>query len=90
MTMPIDRHGGASAANIAARLRTARPAQAEQAQEHDDLLMTPPNVVRSRLKARAILPSALAVACAAHSAPAGVRCFEHGVCGERVARRSRS
>lgn len=83
----VDRHGGGSVRNIERRLRE-EPPQAGGHESADDA--TPPSVVASRITARAILPAVLAVPCAAHAAAAGVRCFAHGVCGERVARRSLS
>lgn len=69
--------------------REAAPAQLPRDPESYAYDGAPPpaEIVHARVAAAAVLPSALAVACEAHDAPVGVRCFDAGVCGDRMRRR---
>ncbi|MEW2007513.1 hypothetical protein [Microbacterium sp. NPDC079208] len=48
----------------------------------------PAEVIHRQIATMAVIPSALAIACEKHGAEIGERCFDAGVCGARVARRS--
>lgn len=84
----VQRIPGAGVRKIEAGLRSA-PAEEPKAREHVyDGPPPPAEVVHRQIRAAAVLPSALAVACVKHDAAIGQRCFNAGVCGDRLARRS--
>lgn len=81
---------GASVRRIEEGLRSAPPT--EEPRPHREFVHigppVPAEVVHQRIRSAAVLPSVLAVRCERHGASVGQRCFDAGVCGDRVRRRS--
>lgn len=83
----VSRVEGASVRRIEEGLRSAPPTEVPPPREYIYEGPPPPaEVVHARVAVTSVLPASLAVACVAHGAAVGVRCFENGVCGDRVRR----
>lgn len=77
---------GAAVETIESRLRVGGEQVVKSAPVVGWVENVAPEVVHARVAAVSVLPASLAVACTAHGAEVGVRCFSAGVCGDRVRR----